>query len=215
MADRSVGGVCEHPRSFGGIETRHAVRWMRRLVATAVVCMFVAAPLATAGAAPFPPRLNYAYDLALNYWGTQPTGCLSIDKEVVAPGSLGDPEVGAISGRSTQVPAGAAPGSVPCILWIDRAYTEPIIFDLLCAVMVHHVGHLLGNGYSSNPSDVMSPTIPVPALCKIKGRQSARLYMLRLKFHWLQAKDGARAVQARQQTLREINAEAQRFWALG
>lgn len=185
------------------------------LLALAAALSTLAMGAGAATAAPFPARLNFAYELALDYWHQQPTGCGTLDKEIVPQGSLGNSEVGAISGRSTHVPAGSPPGSIDCILWIDRAYAEPIIFDLLCAVMVHHVGHLLGNGYSSNPSDVMSPTIPVPALCKIKGRQSARLYMLRLKFHWLQAKDGARAVQARQQTLREINAEAQRFWALG
>lgn len=184
---------------------------MRRLAFTVAALACFAAPL-TAQAAPFPPRLNYAYNLAIDYWGERPAGCARIDKQIVPPGSLGNPEVGAISGRSTKVPANAAPGSVPCILWVDRAYAEPIIFDLLCAVMLHNVGHLLGRGYSANPWSVMHPSIPVPPLCRLKGHQSARLYLLRLKFHWLQAKNGPRGVRARRRTVRAMHAEAKRFW---
>jgi hypothetical protein len=114
---------------------------------------------------------------------------------------------------SNQVPADAPPGSVNCILWIDRAYAEPIIFDLLCAVMVHHYGHLLAMEHSSNPRSVMHDRIPVPGACKAKGRQSARLHLLRLKFRWLQTRKGPGALRARQRVRRELRAEARRFWS--
>lgn len=169
---------------------------------------------ASAGAAPFPPRLNFAYNLAIDYWGEQPTACATVDKQIVPPGSLGNAEVGAISGQTSHVPADASPGSIDCILWIDRAYAEPIIFDLLCAVMVHGVGHLLGREYSSNPNNVMHESIPVPQLCKVKGQQSARLYLLRLKFHWLQTREGEKAERLREKARAAMSREAERFWSM-
>lgn len=178
-----------------------------------VVAAIVLAAAGSAQAAPFPSRLNFAYDLAIGYWGQEPVACANIDKQIVPPGSLGNPFVGAISGRATQVPAGAAPASIACSLYIDRAYAEPIIFDLLCAVMVHNVGHLLGYQHSPDPSDAMNENIPVPPLCHTKGQESMRLYFLRMRFHRLQARSGARAEQIRRRTQRELREAAQRFWS--
>jgi hypothetical protein len=188
---------------------------MRRLIVIAALLVAMVVPMATAQAAPFPPRLNFAYNLATDYWGETPQACASIDKEVVPAGSLGNPLTGfAISGRATQPPIDASPGSVDCVLWIDRAYAEPIIFDLLCAVMVHDVGHLLGKGHSEDPNDVMNESIPVPEMCNVKGRQATRLYALRMKLHWLQKqKNGERVDQMLVQTRREVSQQAQRFWA--
>ena len=185
---------------------------LRYLTLTVALAVLAAAP-AAAQAAPFPARLNFAYDLALDYWHQQPTACATIDKEIVPQGSLGNSEVGAISGRSTHVPAGSPPGSVDCILWIDRAYTEPIIFDLLCAVVVHGVGQLLGMEYSPDPNNVMNESIPVPELCKVKGQESARIYLLRLKYHWLQTQHGAKVKRLRDQAREQISREAARFWS--
>lgn len=185
---------------------------LRLLTLTTALAVFATAPSA-AQAAPFPSRLNFAYELALDYWHQQPTACAAIDKEIVPQGSLGNAEIGAVSGRSTHVPAGSPPGSIDCILWIDRAYAEPIIFDLLCAVVVHGVGHLLGMEYSSDPRDVMNESIPVPELCKVKGRQSARLYLLRLKYHWLQTQHGVKVKRLRNQAREQIGREAARFWS--
>lgn len=186
---------------------------LRYLAIVSVAGAFAVLP-AAAPAGPFPARLNFAYQLAIDYWGQEPTACASIDRQIVPPGSLGNPEIGAVSGRSSHVPAGAAPGSIDCILWIDRAYAEPIIFDLLCAVMVHGVGHLLGMEYSPDPRNVMNENIPVPPLCNIKGQQSARLYLLRLKFHWLQTRHGTKVEQLRYRVRDELQQEAQRFWSL-
>ena len=185
---------------------------LRLLTLTAVLVALMVLP-AAAQAAPFPSRLNFAYELALDYWHQEPAGCGTIDKQIVPPGSLGNAEIGAVSGRSTHVPAGSPPGSIDCILWIDRAYTEPIIFDLLCAVVVHGVGHLLGMEYSPDPRNVMNESIPIPELCKVKGRQSARLYLLRLKYHWLQTQHGAKVKRLRDQAREQISREAARFWS--
>jgi hypothetical protein len=186
---------------------------MKRMAGAIAVAILLAIP-AAAQAAPFPPRLNFAYDLAIGYWGQAPTACSSIDKQIVPPGSLGNPMIGAISGRATQVPAGARPGSVSCSLYIDRAYAEPIIFDLLCAVMVHNVGHLLGYEHSPDPSNVMNEDIPVPPLCDVKGRESTRLYFLRMRFHRLQAHSGARFEEIRRRTGHELRHASERFWSL-
>lgn len=186
---------------------------MKRLAATVALIALLTVP-ATAQAAPFPPRLNFAYSLAIDYWGETPQACGSIDKQIVPPGSLGNPLSGfAISGRATQPVPDTPPGSLNCAIWIDRAYAEPIIFDLLCAVMVHEVGHLLGKEHSEDPRSPMHQDIPVPELCDVKGRQAARLYMLRMKLHWLQRQRGDKAVQMRLETRRAVTQQAERFWA--
>lgn len=187
---------------------------MKRLAIAVVMLSVLALAPTTAQAAPYPPSLKFAYRLAIDYWGEEPSACMSIDRQIVPPGSLGNPQVGAISGMSSYVPADAPPGSISCFLWIDRAYAEPIIFDFLCAVMLHHVGHLLGREDSSDPINVMNESIPVPPLCKVKGQQSARLYLLRLKFHWLQTRRGAKPMQLRQRTRHEMRQEASRFWSM-
>lgn len=185
---------------------------MRRLAVIAALLAFLAAP-ATAQAAPFPPRLNFAYSLAVDYWGQTPSACATIDKQVVPPGTLAKPGSNfAISGNATEPPPGAPPGSVNCILWIDRAYAEPIIFDLLCAVTLHEVGHLLGMEHSADPRNVMHDDIPVPELCDLKGRQATHLYMLRMKLHWLQKRRGEKVVRMRLQTRREVTHQARLFW---
>ena len=186
---------------------------MRRLAIVVVLGALALVP-ATAQAAPFPSGLKFAYKLAIDHWGEEPSACASMDRQVVPPGSLGNPQIGAISGMSSYVAPDAPPRSVDCFLWIDRAYAEPIIFDLLCAVIFHHVGHLLGMEDSANPQSVMNERIPVPALCKAKGRQSARLYLLRLKFQWLQTRHGAKPQRLRQLVHREMRREAHRFWAM-
>lgn len=187
---------------------------MRWIAAAVAIAAFLGAVPAVAQSAAFPPRLNFAYDLAVDYWGQEPTACSSVDRQIVPPGSLGNPRIGAISGDSTHVEADAAPGSVDCFLWIDRAYAEPIIFDLLCAVMVHNVGHLLGLGYSPDPRNPMHERIPVPELCDVKGQQSARLYLLRMRYHWLQPRTGSKVERLRRRLHSELSVVAERFWSI-
>ncbi|MGB7589030.1 MAG: matrixin family metalloprotease [Solirubrobacterales bacterium] len=187
---------------------------MKRLLGAMVIAIFLALSIA-AHAAPFPPRLNFAYDLAVQFWGREPMACSTIDKQVVPHGSLdhlGNAAVAA--GVATQVPTQAPPGSVGCILWIDRTYAQPIVFDGLCAVMVHEVGHLLGMQHSSNPADVMNEQTPIPELCSAKGAESIRLYYLRKRLHRLRVLRGAKVKEMRALTQRELSDEAGRFWSL-
>lgn len=183
-------------------------------IALVVAAVFLVVPIG-AQAAPFPPRLNFAYKLAIDYWDQKPDACGSIDKQIVPPGSLGDPQIGAVSAKVTQPAPEVPPGSVNCILWVDRAYAEPIIFDLLCAVMVHNVGHLLGMSDTSDPADVMYEGIPVPGFCNAKGRQAVRLYFLRMKFHRLQQQRGNVITQKRRYARRALKRQARHFWSSG
>ena len=113
---------------------------------------------ATASAAPLSPTLNFAYELAARHWGAEPTGCVSIDKQIVDDGAIGD-----FRGEATQ----PAPGEhAVCYLYVIRDLASPRDFGLACAVMFHEYGHLLGYGHSTDPHNIMYPEVMfIPLAC--------------------------------------------------
>lgn len=171
-------------------------------------------PAAATQAAPFPAHLNFAYELAVHYWGQEPSACATIDKEVVPHGGLGALEGAPIAGLATQVPPQAPAGSIACVLWIDRSYAQPVVFSGLCAVMVHEVGHLLGMAHSPDPASVMNETPPIPGLCAAKGRALSRVLILERRLHRLQVRVGPRITELRVQTERALSNEGRQFWAI-
>lgn len=185
-----------------------AERWL--VLAFAIAALgFLAAP--PASAAPFPARLDFAYELAVSYWGEEPSTCSAVDREVVPHGSLGSLETKLIAGLATQVPPETAPGSVACILWIDRTYAQPVLFSGLCALMFHEVGHLLGMGHSSDPASVMNENPAIPPVCADKGNELSRMLLLRRRLQRLRLRHGAKVGDLRQLTQRSLIAEAAEF----
>jgi hypothetical protein len=172
-------------------------------------------PATAAQAAPFPPHLNLAYELAVGYWGQEPSACSTIDKEVVPHGGLGSLETAPIVGLATQVPVAAPAGSLSCILWIDRSYAQPVVFSGLCALMIHEVGHLLGMAHSPDPANVMNVNPPIPPLCRSKGRELTRVLILRRRLRRLRADHSHELTNIRRRTRRRLTIEAANFWALG
>lgn len=185
-----------------------AERWL--VLAFAIAALgFLAAP--PASAAPFPARLDFAYELAVGYWGQEPSACSAVDREVVPHGSLGSLETKLIAGLATQVPPETAPGSVDCILWIDRSYAQPVLFSGLCALMIHEVGHLLGMGHSADPASVMNEKPAIPPICAAKGRELSRMVLLKRRLQRLRLHHGARIGDLRRLTQRSLIAEAAEF----
>jgi matrixin len=124
---------------------------MKRVLLLAVVLLALGA--SSAKAEPFGPEENQAYEIAIGYWGREPTQCKTIEKTVEAVDGEG--------GHATQPSPEVAPYSMPCVLVINPEATHP--FGVLCDVMAHEVGHLLGYGHSTDPASVMYPT-PAPVL---------------------------------------------------
>lgn len=118
-------------------------------------------------AAPFTPELDYAYELANEHWHGPPPGCSTIDFEIVPNGSIGDFE-----GEATQPLPGAAPK--PCFLYVIARDAQPNWFERACAVIRHEDGHLHGLRHSSDPTNIMFPSIAfVPSQCA-----NAELFLL-------------------------------------
>jgi hypothetical protein len=139
----------------------------RILAAAAAIAGLVAASGASAQAAPFTPRLNLAYAMALEYWGGPPTNCTSIDRQIVPARSLPQTATGHAYGQATQ-----ATRPTPCFLYIDRRIVRPRAFAWACATMIHEVGHLRGLGHSPDPRSVMSVAWPPIPRCEWAGELS-------------------------------------------
>lgn len=139
------------------MNVRHIYFW------SAVAFMLLLLGATHANAAPFPPRLLYAYELANEHWGGPPTGCTSIALEVVPNGSIGDDE-----GLATLPEPGEAPQ--PCFIRIIQRDAEPNWWERACAVIRHEDGHLHGLHHSDNPRSIMYPEIVfVPSQCARAG----------------------------------------------
>lgn len=143
---------------------------IRLLASLATFAIFWLCGLAIkACAAPFPPALDYAYELANEHWAGPPEGCQSIDFEIVANGSLPDADD---EGWAT-IPPGDGE-QVPCVLYIIRRLAQPDFFPRACAVMRHEDGHLHGHEHVLDPSDIMFESITfIPSQC-----MTASLYVL-------------------------------------
>lgn len=121
------------------------------------------AATAHANAAPFPPRLLYAYELANEHWGGPPTGCSSVNLEVVPDGSIGEDE-----GRATIPAPDETPQ--PCFMQIIQRDAQPNWFMRACAVIRHESGHLHGLDHTDAPGSIMNPAVTfVPSQCARAG----------------------------------------------
>jgi hypothetical protein len=135
---------------------------------SAVAFMLLLLATTRASAAPFTPELDYAYELANEHWNGPPTGCSSIDFEIVGESSLGE----GIEGWATIPPTNGEP--IPCVLYIVRKLAQPDFFPRACAVLRHEDGHLHGFEHSSDPRSIMYPSITyIPSQCDI-----AMLYVM-------------------------------------
>lgn len=116
---------------------------MKRLLLLGIALFFLGT--ASAQARPFEAPEEAAYTEAVAWWGEEPTLCGMVDK-AVEPTS-GD------WGFATQ-PDAPEP---TCFLRIDPEVLG--WYGMLCAVMRHEVGHLLGHGHVDDPTNIMDPVL--------------------------------------------------------
>jgi hypothetical protein len=133
---------------LGGIEMTKGI--LAGLAAVAAL-LLVAAPLAQAE-----PAATAEGDLSVAsaFWGREPTGCSSISFSI----EVRQPDAG---GEATEPTLGDPPE--PCTISVrevDPAAGYPA--PLVCIIALHEYGHLLGEGHSTDPTNVMYPeAIPV------------------------------------------------------
>lgn len=116
-------------------------RYMRQALLLSVIALLLLGA-ENAEAAPFTPRLDFAYQLGVEYWGAEPTVCPSLGKEVVPATDLGFEGVVA---RLTVTP------TMDCRLRVSDAVLAADQFAASCAAMVSSVSSLLGLSYFGMP----------------------------------------------------------------
>lgn len=138
--------------------------------AVLAVLAVVASAAPAAEAAPFTPQMDLAYRLAVEYWGSPPSHCVTVHREIV-PGFANPHELG----RAT------LPGtvSIRCHLYLARELGGVAHFGLMCSIMVHEVGHLEGLHHSEDRSSPMYPDPPPQPFCVRRQRLLERIKGLR------------------------------------
>lgn len=131
-------------------------RQIKRLFLCAGAALALSVPAARAE--PFPPALEADYAFAVDWWGATPSGCLSLELQLVNPAAI--PGRG---GQATQPIEGTAP--IPCEMDIATGIS-PNCFRR--EVILHEYGHLLGFGHVDAPSSIMSGTA-LPGCCAGKS----------------------------------------------
>lgn len=128
---------------------------LRKIIGLGALVAALAFP-AVAVAEPFDAEAEADYAAALEYWGQQPTGCSSVERELVTELPFGATDA---AGEATQTEPGEPP--VPCGVWI-RAGLLPCEEK---SVMYHEVGHILAHGHSTDPDSIMNPEAK-PVFCE-------------------------------------------------
>jgi len=121
-----------------------------------------------AQARPFGPAEEAAYGEAVAWWGQSPTLCGEVVKSVSAP-------IQEAAGEATQ-PVESQP---VCYLTISPGIVSSP--GVLCLVMRHEVGHLLGYGHSTDPASVMFPDsddLSIVPACLAKQHALERYWVL-------------------------------------
>jgi hypothetical protein len=144
------------------------------LIVMALIALLLTAvsPLASASGEPFGAAEELAWEEAVAYWQEAPTLCGTITKEVVAPGSLDNANESGVLGSATQPNRETGEPIERC--WIG--VVEGLEPALLCGVMRHEYGHLLGWSHSDPGMASLvlcGPTAPTePSITEIRKRQA-------------------------------------------
>lgn len=150
---------------------------MKRLALLATVLMLLGAGSAYADVsgitptetAPFSPDAERAYQIAVAYWGGEPS-CPGGFERRMAP-LLADTSGGQPAGMAWR--DGAELGVCHIVIQSTSSPLFSLPFSRTCQIVIHEIGHLLGYGHSDDPANVMhwSGGSPLPPACLVLRRE--------------------------------------------